>query len=106
VDERYATRRHWRKCERGCRTLGDCRLRRCDSMTAARNFRCPMDYAFILDPLPDLKAYKDSSVAMMRSLAARGHRIYALEQSDIFWDARGTQASAVPLTLLPGDHDW
>jgi len=75
-------------------------------MTAARNFRCPMDYAFILDPLPDLKAYKDSSVAMMRSLAARGHRIYALEQSDIFWDARGTQASAVPLTLLPGDHDW
>ena len=32
-----------------------------------------MDYAFILDPLPDLKAYKDSSVAMMRSLAARGH---------------------------------
>ena len=48
-----------------------------------------MDYAFILDPLPDLKAYKDSSVAMMRSLATRGHRIYALEQSDMFWDARG-----------------
>ncbi len=40
-----------------------------------------MDYAFILDPLPELKAYKDSSVAMMRSLAARGHAIYALRQS-------------------------
>ena len=65
-----------------------------------------MDYAFILDPLPDLKAYKDSSVAMMRALAARGHRIYAFEQSDIFWDARGTQARAVPLTLRPNDHDW
>jgi glutathione synthase len=44
-----------------------------------------MDYAFILDPLPELKAYKDSSVAMMRSLARRGHAIYALQQSDIYW---------------------
>ena len=31
----------------------------------------PMDYAFILDPLPALKAYKDSSVAMMRALQMR-----------------------------------
>ena len=65
-----------------------------------------MDYAFILDPLPDLKAYKDSSVAMMRSLAERGHRIYALEQSDVFWNARGTQARAAPVTLHSDDHDW
>ena len=65
-----------------------------------------MDYAFILDPLPDLKAYKDSSVAMMRSLAERGHRIHALEQSDLFWNARGTQARATPLTLRSDDHDW
>ena len=65
-----------------------------------------MDYAFILDPLPDLKAYKDSSVAMMRSLAERGHRIYALEQSDLFWNARGTQARATPLTLRTDDHAW
>ncbi len=46
-----------------------------------------MDFAFILDPLPELKAYKDSSIAMMRELARRGHRVYALEQSDLFWDA-------------------
>jgi len=65
-----------------------------------------MDYAFIVDPLPDLKAYKDSSVAMMRALAARGHRIFALGQSDVFWDARGTRARAVPLTLHADDHDW
>ena len=65
-----------------------------------------MDYAFILDPLPDLKAYKDSSVAMMRSLAERGHRIHALEQSDLFWNAGGTQARATPLTLRSDDHDW
>ena len=65
-----------------------------------------MDYAFILDPLPDLKAYKDSSVAMMRSLATRGHALFALGQADIFWDARGTQARVVPLALKPDDHDW
>ena len=65
-----------------------------------------MDYAFVLDPLPDLKAYKDSSVAMMRALAARGHRIFALEQSDVFWDAHGTRARVAPIELRPDDHDW
>jgi len=65
-----------------------------------------MEFAFILDPLPLLKAYKDSSVAMMRALAARGHRVYALEAADLFWDARGTRARVVPLTLHADDHDW
>ncbi len=31
-----------------------------------------MDIAFILDPLPELKAYKDSSIAMMRALERAG----------------------------------
>ena len=66
-----------------------------------------MDFAFILDPLPLLKAYKDSSVAMMRALAARGHRIYALEQADICWDARrdarrGDAARRSPPTTTTG----
>src|SRR6478672_5722333 len=65
-----------------------------------------MDYAFVLDPLPGLKAYKDSSVAMMRALAARGHRIFAIMQPDIAWDARGTCARAVPLELRADNHDW
>jgi glutathione synthase len=65
-----------------------------------------MDYAFILDPLPALKAYKDSSVAMMRSLAARGHRIFAIMQPDLAWDARGTRARAVPLEIRADNRDW
>ena len=65
-----------------------------------------MDYAFILDPLPSLKAYKDSSVAMMRALAARGHRVFAVVQSDIAWDGRGTRARAIPLALRADNHDW
>jgi len=65
-----------------------------------------MDFAFILDPLLSLKAYKDSSVAMMRALAARGHRVYALQQADIFWSAAGTCARAVALTLSGDNNDW
>jgi glutathione synthase len=65
-----------------------------------------MDFAFILDPLPQLKAYKDSSVAMMRALGGRGHRIFALESADLFWDANGTQARVVPLSIHAGDDDW
>ncbi len=65
-----------------------------------------MDFAFVTDPLPGLKAYKDSSVAMMRSLARRGHRVFALEQSGIAWDAGGTVATAQPLTVGADDHDW
>ena len=32
-----------------------------------------MKLAFVLDPLEALKAYKDSSVAMMREARRRGH---------------------------------
>jgi glutathione synthase len=65
-----------------------------------------MDVAFILDPLPELKAYKDSSVAMMRALDRRGHRIFALGQGDVFWDRNVTRGSARALTLSADDHDW
>ena len=65
-----------------------------------------MDYAFILDPLPALKAYKDSSIAMMRALAARGHRVFAIMQADLAWDSKGTRARAVPLELSADNYDW
>jgi len=65
-----------------------------------------MDFAFILDPLPLLKAYKDSSVAMMRALAARGHRLYALTPADMFWHAGATRARVAALSLHADSHDW
>ncbi len=65
-----------------------------------------MDFAFILDPLPALKAYKDTSIAMMRALTARGHRIFALEAADLYWTKETTAARVVPLEVRPGDHDW
>ena len=54
-----------------------------------------MDFAFVLDPLPLLKAYKDTSIAMMRAVAARGHRIYAIEQPSLYWRDGATRAPIV-----------
>jgi glutathione synthase len=65
-----------------------------------------MDFAFVLDPLPALKAYKDTSIAMMRAVAGRGHRVYALEQPAIYWRDGATRARARPLALRADDHDW
>ncbi|MBK1782163.1 glutathione synthase [Advenella sp. WQ 585] len=43
-----------------------------------------MHVLFIVDPLPLLKAYKDTSVAMMRALIKRGHSISIALQGDLF----------------------
>ncbi len=38
---------------------------------------------FVVDPLDELKAYKDSSVAMMREAAGRGHRVFAATPAEL-----------------------
>lgn len=43
-----------------------------------------MHILFIIDPLEELAAYKDTSVSMMRALIGRGHEISVCEMSDIF----------------------
>ena len=44
-----------------------------------------MKLAFILDPLESLKAWKDSSVAMMRAAAKRGHEVWAIQRTALTW---------------------
>ncbi len=65
-----------------------------------------MDVAFIVDPLTGLKPYKDSSIAMMRALDRRGHRVYAMQQGDIWWRGGVTRGAAQHLTLGRSDDDW
>ena len=66
-----------------------------------------MDFAFILDPLPLLKAYKDSSVAMMRALAARGHRIFALDARRSLLARRHDARAGRRADVFTTDaHDW
>ncbi|MBC7756792.1 MAG: glutathione synthase [Bdellovibrio sp.] len=43
-----------------------------------------MKLLFILDPIASLKSYKDTSLAIMREAAARGHTLYVCEQHDMF----------------------
>lgn len=42
-----------------------------------------MRFAFILDPLVHLKTYKDTSLAMMREAAKRGHELFVAMQDDL-----------------------
>jgi glutathione synthase len=66
---------------------------------------------FILDPLEQLKAYKDTSVAMMRAAQARNHQIHACLQSALA-SSFGTQpgakvvAEATRITVRKDDEDW
>jgi len=65
-----------------------------------------MEIAFVLDALPSLKAYKDTSVAMMRALRKRGHTLFSLGQADIFWEGGATLGHVRSLTVGADDHDW
>ncbi|MHB1375057.1 MAG: glutathione synthase [Thauera sp.] len=55
--------------------------------------------AFILDPLDALKAYKDSSIAMMRAAAARGHEVWTLQRGALTWRDGEVLARALPIRL-------
>lgn len=43
-----------------------------------------MKLVFIIDPLESLKAYKDTSLAIMREAANRGHELFVSMQHDLF----------------------
>jgi glutathione synthase len=47
-----------------------------------------MKLLFIVDPLDEFKLYKDSTYAMMREAAARGHELYAMHQHELAWTRR------------------
>ena len=65
-----------------------------------------MRIAFIVDPLVKLKAYKDSSVFMMREAAKRGHDVYALEARDIALIEGRVLAKVAHLTVSGDNDHW
>jgi glutathione synthase len=64
-----------------------------------------MKLLFIIDPLAGLKAYKDSSVAMMRAAAARGHAVSAAEARQLRVQDGIVHAECSVLDVRAGD-DW
>jgi len=64
-----------------------------------------MRLLFILDPLDEIKGYKDTSVAMMRAAQSRGHQVFSCSQGGIFWKEK-VFAMASGLALTDNDEDW
>jgi glutathione synthase len=69
-----------------------------------------MHVLFIVDPLPLLKAYKDTSVAMMQAMAARGHRISVAMQGELYVVDGAVRTVSRPISLIEGadshGHHW
>ena len=75
-----------------------------------------MRILFILDPLPSLKTYKDTSFAMMVEAAKRGHEIHYAPQEGLMWKGGRVLGEHCRLHLLNAekylgnpalhDEDW
>lgn len=63
-----------------------------------------MHVLFIIDPIAGLKAYKDTSVAMMFALQKRGHEISVAQQGDLYIESGVVKTASFPVSLdLPAD---
>src|SRR3954463_6210950 len=65
-----------------------------------------LDLLFIIDPPEELKAYKDTTVAMMRAAQARGHPVFVCEQTELHWARKSVSAPATRISLADNDEDW
>ncbi len=65
-----------------------------------------MKLAVILDPLEEIKTYKDTTYAIMREAAKRSHGVYALMQGDVFLRDGLVRGYARELMLKDDPHDW
>ncbi len=66
-----------------------------------------MHFLFVADPLENFKTYKDTTFAMMREAARRGHVVSACESAHLHWQ-RGAQVQARTrrITLTGHATDW
>src|SRR5207253_2364352 len=66
-----------------------------------------MKLLFVADPLEAFKTYKDTTFAMMREAARRGHELAACEPKDLVWE-RGTRVGARmrDIVLTGRANDW
>jgi glutathione synthase len=65
-----------------------------------------MKLAFVIDPIEELKAYKDSSVAMMREAKRRGHEVGAFEARSMFVRDASVRCRATPLAIHDDNDRW
>jgi glutathione synthase len=65
-----------------------------------------LDFLFVIDAPDTLKAYKDTSVAMMRAAQKRGHAVWVCEQQSLQWTQGRVAAAAQRISLTDNDEDW
>jgi glutathione synthase len=65
-----------------------------------------MRLLFVIDPPESLKAYKDTTVAMMRAAQGRGHQTFVCEQASLAWQDGAVRAEACRISLTDDDEDW
>ncbi len=65
-----------------------------------------MNLLFIIDPPESLKAYKDTTVCMMRAAQNRGHAVHVCEQHALAWRGGAVAAQATHIRLTDNDEDW
>jgi glutathione synthase len=72
----------------------------------------PLRLAFVTDPLAGMKAWKDSTIAMMRAAEHHGHEVFAIDCASLCWrrpeahHPGGVYGEVRHLHLRPDDHDW
>ncbi|MBE7424898.1 MAG: glutathione synthase [Burkholderiaceae bacterium] len=68
----------------------------------------PTGLLFVADPLESFKTYKDTTFAMMREAARRGHELWACEGGDLVWrkGSRVVARRARAITLTGDEHAW
>ncbi|MDO9236569.1 MAG: glutathione synthase [Aquabacterium sp.] len=64
-----------------------------------------MKILFVADPLDTFATYKDSTFAMMREAASRGHELWACEPTHITWQRGGLVQAASRRIALTGHSD-
>ena len=65
-----------------------------------------MNLLFIIDPPDTLKAYKDTTVSMMRAAQSRGHAVHVCDQPGLAWHDGSVGAQATRLRMTDNDEDW
>ena len=69
-----------------------------------------MKILFIADPMHGFKTYKDTTYAMMREAAKRGHKLFHTQHNQLNVQDNRVYAQAIPFQFIgvkhEHDHEW
>ncbi len=60
----------------------------------------------VMDPIADISYKKDTTMAMLWAAAARGWRLYYMEQGDLYLEQGVARASMAPLEVFQDPQKW